>query len=144
VAGADVAATAGPRSAERLRELGIGAVFDYHDDDWPGRVHEWADGDGVPAAINAVPGGEGDVLSALADGGRLVTITGAPPPPERGVTIVNLYVQADGDRLGHMAELLGKGEVGITVGETYDLAESAEALKMAVAGGGGKAVVLQV
>jgi NADPH:quinone reductase-like Zn-dependent oxidoreductase len=144
VVGADVAATAGPRSAERLRELGISAVFDYHDDDWPGRVREWAGGGGVPAAINAAPGGEGDALSALADEGRLATITGAPPPPERGVTIVDLYVQADGDRLGHMADLLGKGEVGISVGETYELAEGAEALKIAVAGGGGKAVVLQV
>lgn len=144
VIGVEVAATAGPRSAERLRELGISAVFDYHEDDWPTAVREWAGGDGVPAAVNAAPGGEEDALAALADGGRLATITGAPPPPERGVTIADIYVEADGDRLGQMAERLGNGEVGISVGGTYGLGEAAEALKMAVGGGGGKAVVLTV
>ena len=99
---------------------------------------------GVPAAINAAPGGEEDALSALADGGRLATITGAPPPAERGVTIVDVYVEADGGGLASMAERLGNGEVGISVGGTYGLAEGAEALKVAVGGGGGNAVVLHV
>jgi len=142
--GHEVAATAGPRSAERLRELGIAAVFDYHDAGWPTGVREWAGRDGVPAAINAAPGSEEAALSALADGGRLATITGGPPPPERGVTIVDVYVEADGDRLGRMAERLGNGEVAISVGGTYGLAEAAKALEVAVGGGGGDAVVLQV
>ena len=142
--GVEVAATAGPPSAERLQGLGISAVFDYHDDNWPTAVRDWAGGDGVPAAINAAPGGEEDVLSAIADGGRLATITGAPPPPERGVTIVDIYVEADGSRLGRMAERLGNGDVGISVGGTYGLADGAEALEVAVGGGGGNAVVLHV
>lgn len=142
--GAEVVATAGPRSAERLRELGIGAVLDYHDDDWSTEVREWAGGDGVPAAINAAPGGEGDALSAVADGGRLATITGVPPSPERGVTIADVYVEADAHRLERMGERLGNGEVGISVGETYGLAEAAEALRVAVGGAGGDAVVLNV
>lgn len=144
VVGFEVAATAGPRSAERLRELGIDAVFDYHDEAWLTKVREWAGGDGVPAAINAAPGGEEDALSALADGGRLATITGAPPRPERGVAIADVYVEADGSRLGRMAERLGNSEVGISIGETYALTEAAEALAMAVGGAGGKAVVLRV
>lgn len=144
VVGAEVAVTAGPRSAERLRELGVAAVFDYHDDGWPAGVREWAGGAGVSAAINAAPGGEASALSVVADGGRLATITGAPPAADRGVTIVDVYVQADGGRLGRMAERLGNGEVGISVGEIYRLAEAAEALKMAVGGGGGAAVVLRV
>src|SRR3954454_15824920 len=44
VSGVEVAATAGPRSAERLQRLGIGALFDYHDDGWPTGVREWAGG----------------------------------------------------------------------------------------------------
>jgi hypothetical protein len=43
-----------------------------------------------------------------------------------------------------MAERLGNGEVGISVGRTYGFAEAADALKMAVAGGGGNAVLLHV
>ena len=67
VIGAEVAATAGPRSVERLRQLGVAEVFDYHDDGWPAGVREWAGGTGVPAAVNAAPGGEADALSAVAN-----------------------------------------------------------------------------
>ena len=144
VAGAEVAVTAGPRSAERLRELGVAAVFDYHDGGWPARVRDWAGGGGVAAAINAAPGGEAAALSTVADGGRLATITGAPPAAERGVTIVDIYVQADGGRLASMAERLGNGEIGISVGGIYGLAAAADALNLAVGGGGGGAVVLRV
>ena len=144
VVGAEVAVTAGPRSAERLRELGVAAVFDYHDGGWPARVRDWAGGGGVAAAINAADGGEAAALSTVADGGRLATITGAPPAAERGVTIVDIYVQADGGRLASMAERLGNGEIGISVGGIYGLAAAADALNLAVGGGGGGAVVLRV
>src|SRR3954452_9071448 len=137
VVGAEVAVTAGPRSAERLRELGGAGVFDYHDGGWPARVRDWAGGGGVAAAINAAPGGEDAALSTVADGGRLATITGAPPAATRGVTIVDIYVQADGGRLASMAERLGNGEIGISVGEIYGLDAAAEALNQAVGGGGG-------
>jgi NADPH:quinone reductase-like Zn-dependent oxidoreductase len=143
VLGAEVAVTGGPRSAERLRELGVAAVFDYHDSGWPARVRDWAGG-GVAAAINAAPGGEAAALSTVADGGRLATITGAPPAAARGVTILDIYVQADGGRLASMAERLGNGEIGISVGGIYGLAAAADALNLAVRGGGGGAVVLRV
>src|SRR6059058_1863478 len=143
VVGAEVAVTAGPRSAERLRELGVAAVFDYHDGGWPARVRDWAGG-GVAAAINAAPGGEAAALSTIVDGGRLATITGAPPAAERGVTIVDIYVQADGGRLASMAERLGNDEIGISVGGIYGLAAAADALDLAVGGSGGGAVVLRV
>ena len=142
--GAEVAVTAGPRSAERLRELGVAAVFDYHDGGWPARVRDWAGGGGVAAAINAADGGEAAALSTVANGGRLATITGAPPAAERGVTIVDLYVEADGGRLASMAERLASGEVGISVGAIYGLAAAPEALSLAAAGGGGGAVVLRL
>src|SRR5215217_863497 len=144
VVGAEVAVTAGPRSAERLRALGVAAVFDYHDGGWPAEVRDWAGGGGVAAAINAAPGGEAAALSTFADGGRLATITGAPPTAARGVTIVDVYVQADGGRLASMAERLGNGEIGIAVGGVYGLAAAADALNLAVGGGGGGAVVLRV
>jgi NADPH:quinone reductase-like Zn-dependent oxidoreductase len=144
VVGAEVAVTAGPRSAERLRELGVAAVFDYHDGGWPARVRDWAGGGGVAAAINAAPGGEDAALSTVADGGRLATITGAPPVAERGVMIVDIYVQADGGGLASMAERLANGEIEIPVGGIYGLAAAADALNLAVAGGGGGAVVLRL
>lgn len=140
---AEVAVTAGPRSAERLRELGVAAVFDYHDDGWPAAVRDWAGG-GVAAAVNAARGGEAAALSVVADSGRLATITGAPPATQRGVSIVDVYVQADGGRLARMAERLGNGEIAVSVGGIYGLDEAAEALSLAVGGAGGAAVVLRV
>jgi NADPH:quinone reductase-like Zn-dependent oxidoreductase len=144
VVGAEVAVTAGPRSADRLRGLGVAALFDYHDGGWPARVRDWAGGGGVPAAINAAPGGEAAALSTVADGGRLATITGAPPAAARGVTIVDVYVQADGARLASVVERLGNGEIGMSVSGIYGLATAADALDLAVGGGGGGAVVLRL
>jgi NADPH:quinone reductase-like Zn-dependent oxidoreductase len=144
VLGAEVAATAGPRGDEPLRRLGVAAVFDYHDERWPAAVRDWAGGAGLPAAINAVPGGEALALSLVADGGRLATITGAPPAAERGVTIVDVYVQADGRRLRRMAGRLGDGEFEISVATIYPLTDAAEALARAVRGAGGGALVLRI
>jgi hypothetical protein len=38
-------------------------------------------------------------LGAFVDGGRLATITGAPPPEGQGVNVADLHVRADGDKL---------------------------------------------
>jgi NADPH:quinone reductase-like Zn-dependent oxidoreductase len=142
--GAQVAVTAGPRSAERLRRAGVAIVCDYHDEDWPAAIRAWGGGAGVPAAINATSGGETAALAVVANGGRLVTITGAPPVAERGVTIVDIYVQADGGRLARMAERLGNGEIAVSVAKIYGLAEAADALDLAVRGTGGGSVVLRL
>ncbi|HEY4429060.1 MAG TPA: zinc-binding dehydrogenase [Solirubrobacteraceae bacterium] len=144
VLGLEVAVTAGPRSAERLRRLGVAEVFDYHNDGWPAAVREWAGGAGVPAAINAAAGGEATALSVVADGGRLATITGAPPPAQRGVAIVDVYVQADGGRLARVAQRLGHGEMPVFVGSIYPLAKAAEALDLVIGGTGGSAVIVRV
>jgi NADPH:quinone reductase-like Zn-dependent oxidoreductase len=137
-----VIATAGPRSAERLASLGVDAVVDYHDARWPQTVRGLTEGAGVTAAVNAAPGGEGDTLSAVADGGRLATITGAPPPPERGVSIADVYVRADGEQLRQLAGPFAAGELRIAVGAVYELARAAEALTLATHGGAGEAIVL--
>jgi NADPH:quinone reductase-like Zn-dependent oxidoreductase len=68
--GTRVIATAGTTSADRLKRLGVEAVFDYHDHDWPKTVLAFTKGAGVPAAVNAARGGEPATLSAVADGGR--------------------------------------------------------------------------
>jgi hypothetical protein len=51
-------------------------------------------------------------------------------------------VQADGGRLASMAERLGSGEIGISVGGIYGLAADGQIER--VRGGGGGAVVLRV
>jgi hypothetical protein len=78
--GATVFATAGRRSAARVAGYGADLVLDYHDPSGrstcarrpPHRC-------GVGAAVNAARGGAALAFQAVADHGRLATITGDPP-----------------------------------------------------------------
>jgi NADPH:quinone reductase-like Zn-dependent oxidoreductase len=143
--GATVLATAGPGSAARVRSYGATAVFNYHDPSWPDRVRAASpDGHGVAAAVNTARGGEAAALQTVADGGRLATITGDPPPPERGVTVADVYVSADGARLAALAAALEDGLLSLDVGATFPLGQAATALKTAVAGRAFGATVLTV
>jgi NADPH:quinone reductase-like Zn-dependent oxidoreductase len=133
--GATVVATAGPSSAARVRGYGARVVVDYHDPEWPARVRDASPGGGgVGAAVNAAPGGAAAALQTVAAGGRLATITGDPPPPERGVEVTDVYVRADGARLAGLVETLAQGLLSLHVAATRPLAEAATALQDAVAG----------
>ena len=141
--GARVIATAGPASAERLHRLGVQAVYDYRDRDWPQAVRALTNGVGVPAAVNAARAGEPATLSAVAKGGRFATITGAPPKPERGVSIANVYVRADGRQLRELAGLLAKRELEVSIDSVHPLAQAADALALVTHRGASGAVVLR-
>jgi NADPH:quinone reductase-like Zn-dependent oxidoreductase len=141
--GAAVIATAGPASETRIRGYGARVVVDYHDPDWPARVRAATpEGRGVTAAVNAAPDGAATALQTVADGGRLATITGDPPPAKRGITISDVYVRPDGTRLGVLVDALADGALSLHVGATYQLAEAATALEVAVAARAGGAIVL--
>jgi len=75
-------------------------------------------------------------------GGRLATITGDPPPPERGVEVSDVYVRADGARLGALVETLAQGRLSLHLAATRPLAQAAAALQDAVAGRAAGAIVL--
>jgi NADPH:quinone reductase-like Zn-dependent oxidoreductase len=133
--GATVVATAGPSSAARVRGYGARVVVDYHDPEWPARVRDASPGGrGVAAAVNAAPGGAAAALQTVAGDGRLATITGDPPPPERGVAVADVYVRADGARLAGLVATLAQGLLSLRVAATRPLAEAASALQDAVAG----------
>ena len=141
--GATVVATAGPSSESRVRDYGARIVLDYHDPDWPTRAREASPGGrGVGAAVNAAPAGAASALQAVADDGRLATITGDPPTPERGVTVADVYVEADGERLAVLAEALKDGLLSLNVGARFALADAATALQGAVTGRAAGAIVL--
>jgi NADPH:quinone reductase-like Zn-dependent oxidoreductase len=140
--GATVVATAGPSSAARVRGYGAHVVLDYHDPDWPARVRDASPGGhGVRAAVNVARGGAATTLQAVA-GGRLATITGDPPHPERGITVADVYVRADGARLAALVAALAEGLLSLHVAATLPLAEAATALEGAIAGRAGGATVL--
>ena len=141
--GAEVIATGGPASHERLRRLGAAHVLDYHDPDWPEAALAIGGGLGVAAVANAVPNGSADAIGTVRDGGRLATITEDTPDERRGIEISSVIVQPDGRGLGELAELLAAGKLEVSVAATFPLEEAAAALAAATGGGAGGAVVLR-
>ena len=141
--GSTVVATAGPSSAARVRGYGAHVVLDYHDHDWPTHVRDQSPGGrGVGAAVNAARAGAATALQAVADNGRLATITGDPPPPVRGITVADVYVRADGARLADLVAALADGQLSLHVAATLPLTDAATALQSAVTGHAAGATVL--
>ncbi|HYX59765.1 MAG TPA: zinc-binding dehydrogenase [Streptosporangiaceae bacterium] len=140
--GAEVIATAGPSSQQRVSARGARHVIDYHDPDWPGQVRAITGGHGVAAAANAAPGGAASAIEAVAAGGRLATITSDPPSQQRGITVSSIYFRADGGQLRELAKQLGDGQLEIPVAARYRLADAAQALDQATGGHTAGAIIL--
>jgi NADPH:quinone reductase-like Zn-dependent oxidoreductase len=140
---ATVVATAGPSSVARVRAYGAHVVLDYHDHDWPTHVRDGSPGGrGVGAVVNAARAGAATALRAVADNGRLATITGDPPPPVRGITVADVYVHADGARLTDLVGGLADGRLLLHVAATLPLTDAATVLESAVTGHAAGATVL--
>jgi NADPH:quinone reductase-like Zn-dependent oxidoreductase len=139
--GARVIATASARKAERIRGYGASEVLDYHGD-WPALVREITGG-GAAKAVNAARGQAATTLKAVADGGRLATITGDPPREERGVAVSDVYVRPDGRQLSALAEPLARGALSVPIASVRPLEQAAQALREVVAGADG-AIVLSL
>ena len=140
--GAQVIATAGPAHRQRVTGLGAGHVIDYHDRQWTEQVRAITGGRGVTAAANAAPGGAAAAIRAVADGGRLATITSDPPGGQRGINISSVYVRPDGTQLRRLARQFGDGQLEIPVAASHRLADAAQALAQVAGGHAAGAVVL--
>jgi NADPH:quinone reductase-like Zn-dependent oxidoreductase len=141
--GMRVIATAGPSSIERLERLGAEAVYDYRDQDWPKAVLALTRGAGVRAAVNAARGGEPAALSTVAERGRFATLTGAPPKPEREISIADIYVQADGEQLQELAGLLAERKLEVPIAAVHPLTHAADALALVTHRSANGAVVVK-
>jgi NADPH:quinone reductase-like Zn-dependent oxidoreductase len=140
--GAQVIATAAPSSQQRVTALGARHVIDYHDQDWPAQVRAITANRGVDAAANAAPGGAASAIEAVADGGRLATITSDPPGEQRGITVSSIYIRPDGNQLRELATRFADGQLEIPVAASYRLGDAARALALVVGGHAAGAVVL--
>ncbi|MEW2482876.1 NADP-dependent oxidoreductase [Mycobacterium sp. NPDC049093] len=131
--GVDVLATAGPRSTDRVRGYGVREVIDYRDPMWPEHARALANGS-IGAVANAAPGGAETAMTALADGGRLATITPNPPAPVRGINVTAVYVRSDGAQLSHLTALLASHRLRMPTPRAWGLNQAAQALADVVAG----------
>jgi NADPH:quinone reductase-like Zn-dependent oxidoreductase len=139
--GARVIATASAKKAERIRGYGASEVLDYRGE-WPAHVREITGG-GAPSVVNAARGQAATALRAVADDGRLATITGDPPQEQRGVAVSDVYVRPDGRQLSALAELLARGTLSVPIASVRPLEEAGQALREVVEGVDG-AIVLSL
>jgi NADPH:quinone reductase-like Zn-dependent oxidoreductase len=140
--GAEVIATAGPRSHASVAALGARHVIDYHEQDWPDQVLAMTGGSGVAVAVNAAPDGARDAIRAVRDGGRFATITSDPPEQDRGIRVSNVYVRPDGGQLDELGRLLAARQLEISVAMSCELLDAAGALATVVSGRADGAVAL--
>jgi hypothetical protein len=73
-------------------------------------------------------------MSALADSGRLATITPDSPAPTRGISVTPVYVRSDGAELDRLTALLASGRLNIPTPRCCSLDEADSALANVVAG----------
>jgi NADPH:quinone reductase-like Zn-dependent oxidoreductase len=139
--GVDVLATAGPRSAGRVRAYGAREVIDYRDPLWPQHAKALAE-DSIRAVANAAPGGAAAAMTALADGGRLATITPDQPASTRGIDVTAVYVRSDGAQLDRLTALLASRRLRMPIPRSCRLDEAASALARVVAGHEASGVVI--
>jgi len=137
--GANVIAIASARSEERLKHFGATTVLDRAST-WPQSARRLAGGS-FPAVVNAVRGATASVLPLVADNGRLATITGDPPPSERGIRISNVYVKPDGAALERLAADFANRGLTLPIAAMFGLGQASAALAEAVAGSPGVVVI---
>ena len=123
-AGARVIATAGPRSAERVRAAGADEVIDHTTTDVTAAVTEPVD-----LVLNLAPVTP-ERLAALVplirDGGTLVNTTvwmPAPSDERRDVRGIDLFVRSDSDQLADLVARIGTGELRVEVAQRVALAD---------------------
>lgn len=126
--GATVIGTASAHNHGYVRELGAAEVIDYNTGDWTAAVQALVPG-GADALLEAY-GGETKQQAprALRDGGRIVWITGDPPPQlDRGIVGANVHGLPRRDTLEALTDLIDRGRLQLPVQQVYELRDAAAA-----------------
>jgi NADPH:quinone reductase-like Zn-dependent oxidoreductase len=132
-AGAEVIATASPRSARAVRRHGANQVIDYT----ATPVAAALDGP-VDTVLNLVPLSPHDAValaSAVRPGGRIVSIaTPVEPPAGAGVKAMHMVARNDVEHLAALVELVDAGVVTLDISASHPLADLADVHRLGEAG----------
>ncbi|WP_424217254.1 NADP-dependent oxidoreductase (plasmid) [Streptomyces sp. BI20] len=133
-AGAEVLATAGPRSAAAVREHGADRVIDHT----AGPLAAALDAP-VDLLLNLVPlapPAAEALVPLVRRGGRIVSIaTPVEPAADTGVSAMHFVARNDRAQLSELVGLVDAGVVRIDVGEVRPLTELAEVHRLSESGG---------
>jgi NADPH2:quinone reductase len=145
-AGAETFGTASTQEKlELASDLGLDHPIDYTEEDFAERVNELTDGEGVDLVLDGIGGDTSQQsLDCLTHFGRMVSYgaaSGEPGHPDTATLLFNNFrvigyhlgqgMARDPQRVmqavGPLTELLTEGTLEVIVGETFDLADAAEA-----------------
>lgn len=133
-AGAEVIATAGPRSAEAVRRQGASRVIDYT----AGPPAAALDGP-VDVLLNLAPLGPAEaaaLVPAVRQGGRIVSIATPIDVPERSsVSSSHFVARNDPAQLGRLVALVDASVVAVDVFQSRPLEELPEVHRLGETGG---------
>jgi len=128
--GARPLGVASPGNHDYLRGLGASAVFDYHAADWVQQARAAVPG-GVDLLLDCAGGQTRDqAISAVRDGGRVISIA-LPGPPvqlERGITGESFAAHGSRERLEALSRLVDAGALRPQVEAVLPLDQVGEAL----------------
>ncbi|GAA4180801.1 NADP-dependent oxidoreductase [Streptosporangium oxazolinicum] len=124
-AGADVTATAGARSLDRVRSYGADRIIDYT----ATPILEAVAGERFDVVLNLAPTGPREtarLVDLVADGATFVSAT-TPGPDDagRGVRTVRVFVRSDATQLTELVARVDAGELKVEVAERRPLADLA-------------------
>lgn len=132
LAGARVIGIGSTRNRDFVLGLGADEYVDYTQQDVGGTVS------GADLAFDAVGGDTtASLLPAVREGGRLVTIAGAPPEEaarERGVLAALLVMSPSSEQLAQIAELVADGDVRVEIAEAMPLGDVKRAHELSEGG----------
>lgn len=130
--GVRVISSASAVNNEYLLSLGAEAAVDYHDDNWPAQVRDWATG-GVDAALAIQPGTDTGAQDVVRDGGRVITVSGygAPIVAQRGIRVEQFEHRGDGARadMDQLMDDITTGQVRLVLERIYPFDEAIVALE---------------
>ncbi|MFD7256347.1 NADP-dependent oxidoreductase [Streptomyces sp. NPDC059874] len=133
-AGAEVIATAGPRSTEAVLRQGADQVIDYT----AGPVSAALDGRPVDTLLNLVPLSPPDAAALAAvvrPGGRIVSIaTPIEPSVDAGVSAMHMVAHNDVAHLAALVELVDAATLSVDISESRPLADLADVHRLSQAG----------
>jgi NADPH:quinone reductase-like Zn-dependent oxidoreductase len=140
--GAQVIATASPRSSDRVKSAGADEVIDHT----TSRVTVAEPVDVLLNLARITPEELAALVALVRPGGIVVntvpTIT-TPADEERGVRAVGVFVRSDAEQLSRLVELVDRGELRVDVAQRVALAELPAVHARAATGAlSGKVVVL--
>lgn len=130
--GVRVIGSASAVNHDYLLSLGAEATVDYHDDNWPAQVREWAAG-GVDAALAIQPGTDASAHDVVRDAGRVITVSGygAPIVSQRDIRVEQFEHRGDGarDDMDQLMHDITSGHVRLILERIYPFDEAISALE---------------